>query len=387
MEAEVIPLGRASGRPCPVEPDPDDAATPASGPVLRRLAAEHGWRGGRSGAGAPAFTLPGGGALSFEPGGQLEYSTPPAPTIGALLDDLEAVLVPLAARAEAEGIRLLARGMDPCTPVHATRLHVHGERYVRMTAHYDRAGPAGRRMMRQTAALHLNLDLGARPRERWWLANALAPLLTALFANSPRVEGVDSGHRSARAHQWRLLDPARTGVRGRGPDPERDYLEFALDAPAFLLGPADEPARPFRDELDRGAGASDWERHLSTLFPEVRPRGYLELRCLDALPLRWQGAPVALAAGLLYDDRVAACAREALPPGDTDLVERAGRLGLADPDIAGWATTALDLAEEGLARLEGSPTGPGGRALRAFRRAVTDRGLDPGALPAEVLLD
>jgi glutamate--cysteine ligase len=387
MEAEVIPLGRASGRPCPVERDPGDPATPASGPMLRRWAAERGWTATRSPAGAPAFALPGGGALSFEPGGQLEYSTRPAPTVAALLDDLEGVLAPLAERLGAEGIRLLARGMDPCTPVHATRLHVAGERYARMTAHYDRGGVAGRRMMRQTAALHLNLDLGTRPRERWWLANALAPLMTALFANSPRADGVDSGHRSTRARQWRRLDPARTGVQGAASDPERAYLDFALEAPAFLLGPVDEPARPFRDWLDRGASPADWERHLSTLFPEVRPRGYLELRCLDALPLRWYGAPVALAAGLLHDDRAAASARAALPPADADLLERAGRLGMADPEIAARARVALDLAEEGLARLERSPCGRGAEALRAFRRAVSDRGLDPGALPQEDLLD
>jgi glutamate--cysteine ligase len=389
LEAEVIPVSAADGRPCPIEPDPDRPGAPASGPLLRRLATEHGWCLDESAAGALAVLLPGGGALSFEPGGQLEYSTRPAPGPDALLDDVEAVLVPLARHAAAEGIRLLARGMDPVTPIEDTRLHLSGERYRRMTTHYDRRGPAGRCMMRQTAALHLNVDLGARPRERWWVANALAPLLTALFANSPRAAGVSTGHRSTRALQWRRLDPYRTGVQGRCADPEAAYLEFALGAPAFLLGPEDEPARPFRAWVGGGARFDDWARHLTTLFPEVRPRGYLELRCLDALPLRWYGAPVALAAGVLYDDASLDRALAALPPADEALLVRAGRDGLADPDVAAAAATALDLALEGLTRLD---RGHGGyartrRTLVAFRDEVTASGRDPGALPADDLLD
>jgi glutamate--cysteine ligase len=381
----VVPVD-PTGAPCPIEPDHDHPDRPASGPWLRCVAAETGWRSATSPAGAPAFELPGGGALSFEPGGQMEYSSPPCPDSDRLVAHMEEVLEPLARSAAGRGIRLLARGLDPLTPVHDAPLRVRAERYLRMAAHYDRRGTAGRRMMRQTAALHLNLDLGGEPHLRWRVANALAPLLTALFANSPEAEGSPTGHRSTRALQWRHLDPTRTGVRPHVSDPVGDYVRFALDADAFLLGHQDQPARPFRDWLERGAGGDDWERHLSTLFPEVRPRGYLELRCLDALPLALYGAPVAVAAGVLYDAESLAAAEACLPPADPALLERAGRLGMADPEVASAARLALDLAEAGLRRGRVAGVARVAEVLQDFRRRFSDPGLDPGHDPASDLI-
>jgi glutamate--cysteine ligase len=238
-------------------------------------------------------------------------------------------------------------------------------------------------MMRQTAALHLNLDLGLAPPVRWRAAARLAPLLTAIFANSPQAEGSPTGHRSTRQRQWRALDPSRTGLPATGVDPcggdeaiHAEYLAFALEAGAFLLGPEGAPARPFRAWLGTGAGLDDWRRHLTTLFPEVRPRGYLELRSVDALPLRWYGAPLALAVGVLYAPDGPEAAIACLPEPTPDQLDRAGRLGLADADLAAAAGVALDLAEAGLARLAGVERAHD--TLCTFRRAFTDRGLDPG---------
>lgn len=387
----MIPVS-TDGVPCPLEPDPARPGLPATGPLLRDWAQEWGWRAGRSPAGAPAYRLPGGGALSFEPGGQLEYSSPAYHGVDALLAHVSGILAPLAERARGEGIRLLARGMDPRTPVAEARLLVDAERYRRMAAHYDRRGPAGRRMMRQTAALHVNLDLGMAPLARWRAANRLAPALTALFANSPRAEGSATGHRSTRQLQWRQLDPGRTGLPAAGFDPcggdeavYAEYLAFALNAEAFLLGPEGIPARPFREWLGTGAGLDDWRRHLTTLFPEVRPRGYLELRCVDALPLRWYGAPLALSVGVLYAPNGPEAAIACLPEPTSALLERAGRLGLADPDIAAAARTALDLAEAGLEGMTG--VADARDTLRAFRRTFSDRGHDPGHADGDELRD
>lgn len=383
----MLPLDAGTGRPCPLEPSPAAAGAPAIGPFLRRHAATRRWTPTVSPAGAPGFLIPGGGGISFEPGGQLELSTRPHDSIDALLAEVESVLVPLAREAEDAGIRLLARGMDPVTPVDETRLQLCGDRYRRMTEHYDRSGPAGRRMMRQTAAIHLNLDLGTRPLERWAVANALAPVLVAAFANSSRAEGRPAGHRSVRAAQWRQLDPTRTGVVDGEGSPEDAYLRFALGAEAFLLGPDGEPARPFRDWLDRGAGPEAWRRHLTTLFPEVRPRGYLELRSVDALPLRWYGVPLALAVGILYDDRALLDARDALPPADPRILERAGRKGLADPEVARRTALAFELADDGLRR-DVRGCGAGGRELLgAFRAELTRSGLDPAGAGGDDLLD
>lgn len=375
VEVEAIPVDAATRRPVPPE---DRSGGRALVPLLRVHARERGWQEGRNYAGAPAFTTGRGGTLSFEPGGQLEYASPPERSLGALDDDLAGVLEPLARALAGEGVMLLARGVDPRTPLDEARLHLAGERYTRMAAHYARRGPWGRRMMRQTAALHINVDAPGPPFEAWRAASAAAPALLAAFANSAVVEGHPSGHRSARAAQWRSLDPGRTGLVATSADPVSDYLDFALGADAFLLGGEGIPARPFREWMAH-ATPGDWERHLSTLFPEVRPRRYLEFRSVDALPLRWVLVPTAILVGLLFDPTARGAAAD-LPPVTGGFLERAGRCGLADAGVADRVRTVLDLAEEGLAALD-ETVAP--RAIRervsAFRSAWTDQGRDPAS--------
>lgn len=375
LEAEVVPVDRG-GRPLPIEPDPATPDRPATASLLSRLASDLGWCPVTSVVGSPGWRVPGGGTLSFEPGGQLEYSSPPMAGIDRLLAHVESVFEPIGTRAEAEGVVLMARGIDPRTPVEHAPLRLAGERYRRMADHYDRRGAAGRRMMRQTAALHLNVDAAGDPRTAWRVANALAPVLIAVFANSPRAAGAETGHRSFRAAQWRELDPTRTGVRPRVDDAVGDYLAFALDAEAFLVGSPGRPAAPFGAWPPGALGLEHWNVHLSTLFPEVRPRGYLELRSVDALPLAWYGAPLALVAGVLQDPETLREALHALPPADHDTLVRAGRDGLADPDIAERAQRALDLAAAGLTRLEGAERAAG--VLEGYRTRFTARGLDHG---------
>lgn len=353
-----------------------------------------GWRPLAPYPGVPGVSLPEGGALTLEPGGQLEYSSPAFGSVDAVVERLEAVIPPLVRAARDAGIAFVARGLDPVNPLSRARLELDAERYTRMAAHYDRRGPWGRRMMRQTAAVHVNLDLGDAPAERWAVANAAVPVWTAIFANSPRAEGRETGHRSVRAAQWRRLDPTRTGVlpaRFARSGPARDtaeaaerYLEFALAADAFLLGPADLPAESLEHWLQGGVvdfGA--WTDHLSTLFPEVRPRGYLELRPFDALHPRWYAAPLVLTVGLLYDPVARRAAAALLPPPTHAALERAGRRGLGNPALARLARDTAALALEGAER-----AGPlvGGRSLevaRAFVAELTYRGRDPGHEPGD----
>lgn len=376
VEVEAIPVAADTGRP--VGPE-------ALVRTVRELAGERGWPESTNYAGAPSFATPSGGLLTFEPGGQIEYATAPMLHLGRLDDDVQTTLRPLGERLAAEGVRLLSRGLDPHTPLSATRLHIAGERYSRMTEHLGRIGSSGHRMMRQTAALHLNVDVAGPPFEGWRAACAIAPALLAAFANSPDVEGRPSGHRSTRAAQWRLLDPSRTGLVATGPDPVEEYLEFALRADAFLLGPAHGPARPFEAWLAEASDAQI-DAHLSTLFPEVRPRGYLEVRSVDALPLRWIAVPTALVVGLLFHPASRAEAA-AMPPWTAEELEWAGRCGLSDPGIAGRIERLFDLAESGLASL-GPAVAPEAirDRVRDYRANMTDRGLDPGATEAGDLI-
>jgi glutamate--cysteine ligase len=221
-----------------------------------------------------------------------------------------------------------------------------------MDAHFARIGPAGARMMRQTASLQVALDIGADARARWRLLNALAPMLTAIFANSRRYACEDTGFASYRAETWRRTDPARTGLL-TGIDPIGEYVDFALRAPAILLGAEDEPARPFEQWIGAG-GVAHWEKHLGTLFPDVRPRGYFEVRSIDAVPEAQWPAALAFLTGLAYDPVAAAEAAEIVGDPDTGLLERAGRMGLHDAALARMAGELATVALNGCRRLGSS---------------------------------
>lgn len=385
IEVEMIPIAAIDRRPVP----PRDAGGRASSlPVLRAIAGANGWREEDGGAGLPRFVLPGGGRISYEPGGQIEYASPPQAHLPTLGDHLARVVHLLEAGMGEAGIRLLARGVDPSHPVSEARLHLEGERYPKQRAHYDRRGPLGRVMMLQSAAVHLNLDLGSRPFESWRAANRLSPLLVALFANSPLRCGAEGPHRSQRAALWRDLDPTRTGVFDEPGDPPTEaaavaeYERFALGAESFLLGSPGDPPRPFSVWLERGAGLEDWHRHLTTLFPEVRPRGYLELRSLDALPARLAIVAAAVTVALVHGRRAREELLRHVPPASPERLERAGRLGVTDPDIRREVLRLHDVVQTGLSEL-GEETSDAGlrQTVTAYFEEFPLRARDPGTMP------
>lgn len=345
-EVELIPLEVATGRRCGLEPGP----TPGTLPLLRRFGVRQGWRETRTAKGTPSFTLPDGGTLTFEPGGQLEYSSPPCRSPSALLGLLRAVVLPLRAAAASEGIELAAVGLDPCNSAEGAPLLLQTPRYSRMAEYLADIGPSGARMMRQTAAFQIGLDLDDEPSLRWTVLNAAAPIAVAIFANSPVYEGAPTGCRSTRAEVWRTLDPARTGLPWDDRDPIGRYCDFALRAPAILLPELEGEHRPFGEWLQHARPTlEEWREHLSTLFPEVRPRGHLELRSCDAVPPQWYAAPLALAVGITYDPWALRSAADLLGRPDPGLLHRAGRVGLTDPAIR---RTAVDLADIAIAGCE-----------------------------------
>ena len=140
---------------------------------------------------------------------------------------------------------------------------------------------------------------------------------------------------------WRAVDPARTGIVYDGDHPVDAYLDFALSAPAILLPTVEGEYQPFGACLEQ-ADYPAWQEHLSTLFPEVRPRGHLELRSPDTIAPRWYPAPVALMTGLLYHRDSLHAADDLLGTPEAALLERAGSVGLHDPAMA---RTAADLSE------------------------------------------
>jgi len=346
-EVEWIPVDRATRRVLPL------ATTVAALRELAREADGGPWRECPSSSGAPTWTLADGATLSFEPGGQLECSSAPSVSASVVATRLAAIGARIdAALGASAGGELLAVGLDPVNPLAAVPLQLGGPRYRAMADYFATIGPAGARMMRQTAAVQVSVDRGADPRFEWRLLNSLAPYLIAIFANSPRCAGVPSGHLSARAATWRALDPSRTGLFEAGDAPAAEYGAFALAAPAIL-----EPAYPaFADVVARGDRAeadviAAWDAHLTTLFPEVRPRGTFEVRSADAIPSTWLVVPLALVGGLLYDPAAARAAAELLGAPDAALLVRAGTVGLRDATLGPRACDLATLALDGCRRL------------------------------------
>lgn len=342
--------------------------------LLRRFGADRCWREQRTDKGTPCFLLPSGGTITFEPGGQIEYSAPPARAATALLAHLRATIEPLRAFARAEGVTLVAAGIDPHHGLDGAPMQLHAERYERMAAYFATIGDAGARMMRQTASVQVCVELGSDPPSRWRLLEALTPYLVAIFANSSRYAGTDSGYRSFRAEGWRMLDPSRTGLAGD----TRAYLAFALGAPDIMRRTPDGYA-PFAEWLDAGrATLADWHHHLTTLFPEVRPRGYFEVRSIDAIDPDWYAAPLALVCGVAYDARAAAAAADLLGAPDATLLRRAGIDGLGDPVIASRAADLVTIALDGCRSLGAAFFAPAElERARAFFDRFTRRGRAP----------
>jgi glutamate--cysteine ligase len=372
---ELIPIESRTGHRCAIESE----GVTSTLPFLRRYGARLGWREGATAKGTPCFDLPQGGTITFEPGGQLEYSSPPCRSGRTLLSLLRSVVPPLSAAAAAEGIDLLATGIDPLNPIERAPLLLRPRRYERMAEYLATRGPAGARMMRQTASFQLSLDFDDEPWLRWRVLNAMAPYTSAIFANSPIYAGEPTGHQSERAMVWREVDPSRTGIVYDDKEPVETYLEFALSAQAILLPAVAGEYRPFGEWLQRGHPTmEEWQDHLSTLFPEVRPRGHLELRSPDAISPQWYAAPAALLAGILYHPGSLRAADDLLGSPDPGLLARAGARGLHDAGMARTAAGLFELALRGCRSLVGSYFDPADlEQATAFFDTYTRQGRAP----------
>jgi glutamate--cysteine ligase len=374
-EVELLPVDAATRRQVPIIADDG----PCTLPFLRAFAGRWNWRETASMYGMPNWVLPDGGTITFEPGGQIELSAPPFPSASALLRSLRSTVRPLVAEAREQGIDLLSVGIDPQNAVDDLPLQLPGKRYVRLTRFMEEWGTGGTRMMRQTASFQCNLDWGGDAFARWRFLNALSPYLTAIFANSPVYQGRDTGTPSYRACVWRALDGGRTGIFACEDDPVPEYLRFALDAPAILM--PDEAAGwlPFGEWNARGLATHDhWKTHLTTLFPDVRPKGFVEVRGADAVAPEWYAAPVAFLGGLTYHAPSFQAAREIVGAPDPALLERAGCVGLRDGRLAGPARDLFALALRAADALGPAFLAPADvEEARAFFDTYTARGRSP----------
>ena len=264
------------------------------------------------------FDVTGGGAISLEPGGQFELSGAPVETVHQTRAELAAHLAQLREAARPLGIGFVSIGMTPDWRREDMPMMPKG-RYRIMTQYMPKVGTLGLDMMYRTCTVQANLDFASEADmvKKLRVALALQPVGTVLFANSPFTEGKPNGFLSFRSEIWRHTDNHRAGMLPWVFEPGMGFerwVDYALDVPMYFVKRGDRyidvAGQSFRDLMagklpglpGERATISDWANHVSTIFPEVRLKRYLEMRGSDASPwLRLPALP-ALWVGMLYDD-------------------------------------------------------------------------------------
>jgi glutamate--cysteine ligase len=320
------------------------------------------------------FDVTGGGAISLEPGGQFELSGAPVETVHQTCTELMAHLAQLREIARPLGIGFLGIGMTPDWSRADMPMMPKG-RYRIMTAYMPKVGTLGLDMMYRTCTVQTNLDFSSEADmvKKLRVSLALQPVATALFANSPFTEGKPNGLVSFRSEIWRHTDPNRSGMLPWAFEPgmgfER-YVDYALDVPMYFVKRGeryvDVAGQSFRDLLagklpglpGERATLSDWANHVSTIFPEVRLKRYLEMRGADGGPWRRLPAFAAFWVGLLYDEAALDAAWDLVKDWSADerqtLRDEVPKLGfkahIRQWSVLNLAKETLKLAEQGLAR-------------------------------------
>lgn len=351
-----------------------------------------------------------GANVSLEPGGQLELSGAPLETIHQTCDEVNGHLAEVEAVAADIGAGFIGLGAAPIWGQDDMPMMPKG-RYRLMTDYMGRVGTLGTQMMYRTCTVQVNLDFASEADmvQKMRVALALQPVATALFANSPFLDGRPNGMKSWRAHIWQNLDAARTGMLpfvfedGFGYEA---WVDYVLDVPMYFVYRdgkyIDALGQSFRDFLEGRLPAlpgevptlSDWADHMTTVFPEARVKKYIEMRGADGGPWRRLCALPALWVGLTYDQGALDAAWDLVKGWDAETREAlrrsAGRDGL---QAQAGGVRMHDLAREVLAIAEG---GLKARARSGNDGLVPDEthflnalkeSVDSGKVPADELLE
>ena len=366
------------------------------------------WKPYFEGENVIALTKDGGSSVTLEPGGQLELSGAPLPNLHRVCDEVHTHLDQVATVSKELGVGFLGLGFQPKWRREDIPWMPKG-RYGIMRRYMPTKGDLGLDMMTRTCTVQVNLDFDSEADmvRKLRVSLALQPAAVALFANSPFVEGKPSGYLSFRSHVWTRTDPDRCGLLPfafeDGMSFER-YVDYALDVPMYFVlregKYIDVAGRSFRDFLagklpgleGERPTIQDWEDHMTTVFPEVRIKRYMEVRGADGGPWGRLCALPALWVGLLYDltalNEAEALCREwsydAVARAHVDVAKNGFKTTLGGRSILDIAADAVRIAQGGLQRraVAGNHDADERGYLTTLEQLVK-----AGRTPAEELLD
>jgi len=345
-----------------------------------------------------------GASITLEPGGQLELSGAPLRTIFETCSEFHAHLELVRGVSEPLDIVWLGLGIHPIHSVEELP-SMPKERYRIMRRYLPTRGSRGLVMMFATATVQANFDYASEADmvEKVRMALVVSPIVSAIFANSSLSDGKANGFVSRRMHAWTDTDPDRCGMLPIAFEPDfgyRRYVEWMLDVPMFFLVREGrfEPAHDmtFRQFLENGRGGeratlADFDRHLTTVFPEVRVKQFIEVRCADAVPPGLTCSLPALWKGIFYDQTARAAALNLIDASQAEreaASEAVSRQGLAanyaGRPILGLARELAEIARGGLERI--GHAGPNAPDESAFLDPIFEQ-LALGKSPGQVVLE
>lgn len=361
--------------------------------LLHEYSSEQMFEGGAlSGANGPA------GSLTVEPGCQIEFSGAPRRTLSEASSDLGGFLAWLGERTRDEGLIFIGMGFDPLRSLEEQRWFVK-KRYAVMKPYLASRGGRGLDMMTRTASIQVNIDFESEEdlARKFVVGNRLAPVIGAIFANSPFREGRLSGAKSERALVWLDTDGQRCGISPPALSDEfsmEAWLDHILSTSMFFVRRGDSyhdmTGTTFADYLDEGRGGlapvkQDYVDHLTTIFTEARVKQWLELRSADGGGRGQSLAIQALWKGLLYDDDSLKEAMKLLPPltsaESREMQYQIAINGLTAEvmgvKVGGVARALVELSRDGLARM--------GAGEERYLDEVSER-VTEGLSPADILI-
>eukprot|EP00878_Enallax_costatus_P002682 GHUV01002870.1.p1 GENE.GHUV01002870.1~~GHUV01002870.1.p1 ORF type:complete len:428 (+),score=26.49 GHUV01002870.1:201-1484(+) len=303
-----------------------------------------------------------GQSVTLEPGGQFELSGAPLKTLHQTCAEVNSHLYQVKTIGEELGIGFLGVGFDPKWRIDQIPI-MPKDRYRLMKAYMPTVGTRGLDMMFRTCTIQVNLDFESEQDmiDKFRIGLALQPISVALFANSPFIEGKPTGYLSTRGDVWTDVDAARTGNLPFVFEPDMSfekYVDYAMDVPMYFVYRkgkyVNALGQSWRDFMEGKLPAlpgerptmGDWENHLTTIFPEVRLKRFLEMRGADGGPWRMICALPALWVGLIYEPQAQAEALELISSWTQDdrdylRASQSGILATGVTPFSGWQITSM----------------------------------------------